>query len=131
MKQFTNREMVKYFSYGAANGNSREAAQLYEQRSPHKRLPNYKTFVRLHPQLCETGSFLASWSDAGRARTARKVVVEQEILHTVADQPSTNTRVVGHIHGLPQSTTWRMLKGERLNPYHFQRIHVQEKTVAD
>lgn len=41
--------------------------------------------------------------------------MEQEIVDTLADEPT--TRDVGHILGEPQSTTWQVLKGERLHPY--------------
>lgn len=43
--------------------------------------------------------------------------MEQEIVDTLADQPNVTTRDVGYILGEPQSTTWQVLKGERLDPY--------------
>lgn len=77
-------------------------------------------FVRLHRKLCETGSFLASTSDADRARTARTAVVIQEISDTVKDQPCTSIRGVGRNLRVPQSTTWKMMKGCR--PTIFKRV---------
>ena len=53
-----------------------------------------KTFERLHQQLCETGSFLASRSDSGCAKTNERIALEEAILDMMVDQPSTSTRVI-------------------------------------
>lgn len=128
MLPFSNKEKADmHFVYGAANGSSLEAQRLYGERFPNRRLPNPKTFERLHRQLCETGSFLASRSDAGRPK--RDVMVEEAILDMVADEPSTSTRAVSRGLQISQSRTWRVLNDERLHPYHVQRV--QALTQSD
>ncbi|GBN17038.1 hypothetical protein AVEN_168572-1 [Araneus ventricosus] len=57
------------------------------------------------------------------------LVVEEAILGMVADQPSSITRAVARQLHVPHSTTWRVLKDERLRPYHVQRF--QELTQRD
>lgn len=127
MLPFSNKEKADmHFVYGAANGNSLEAQRLYGERFPNRRLPNRKTFERLHRQLCETGSFLSSRLDAGCARTDG--MVEEAILDMVADQPSTSTRAVARQLQISQST-WRILNDQCLHPYHVQRV--QALTQSD
>ncbi|GBM06328.1 hypothetical protein AVEN_121372-1 [Araneus ventricosus] len=105
MLPFTIREKADIrFIYGTANGS--EAQRLYGKRFPNRRLPDRKSFERLHRQLCETGSSFASRSDVGRAKTDGALVVEEAILDMVADQPSTSTRAVAKQLHVSHSTTW-------------------------
>lgn len=123
MVPFTNKEKAEmHLIYGAADGNGAEAQRMYGERFPNRRLPNRKTFERLHRQLCETGSFLASRSNAGRAKKDESVVVAEAILDVVAAQPSTSTRTVARQVDTSQSMTWRVLKDEHLHPFHVQRV---------
>ncbi|GBN61003.1 hypothetical protein AVEN_129828-1, partial [Araneus ventricosus] len=118
-----------HFIYGIADGNGSEAQRFPTEakkkkiseleRFPNRRLPDRKTFERLHRQLCEIGSFLASRSDAGRAKTDGALVVEEAILDMVADQPSTSTRAVARQLHVSHSKTWRVLKDECLHYYYF------------
>lgn len=57
---------------------------------------------------------------AVRAMMATTAILEHAI--TVTDSTSSSTRSVGRILRMPQFTTWRLLNGERLQPYHFQRV---------
>lgn len=130
MLPFTNQEKADmHFIYGTANGNSAEARRLYGEKFPNRRLPNDKTFVRLHRQLCETGSFFGPRSNAGRAKSNRTVAVEEKILDMVADHPNTSTRAVASQIEVSPSTTWRVLKDESMHPFHVQRV--QELTQRD
>lgn len=56
---------------------------------PNRRLPDRKTFERLHRQLFETGSFLASRSDAVRTKKGGTLVVGEAILDMMGNQSST------------------------------------------
>lgn len=49
-----------------------------------------------HLQLCETGSVLASPSDAGRTRTGRIAGVKEVISAMMANQLTVSTRAMGH-----------------------------------
>lgn len=55
--------------------------------------------------------------------------MEEGILDTVGDEPSTNTQVVVRILGVPHFTAWRVLKVEMLHPYNVQRV--QELTATN
>ncbi|GBL98232.1 hypothetical protein AVEN_174043-1 [Araneus ventricosus] len=130
MLPFTNMEKADmHFIYGTANGNGSEAQRLYGERFPDRLLPDRKAFERLHRKLCVTGSFLASRSDAGRARTDGALVVEEDILDVVDDQSSTSARAVARQLHVSHSTTRRVLKDERLHSYPVQRV--QELTQRD
>ena len=45
-----------HYCYGLADGNSREAQRLYQERFPMRRAPHCQLFTRLHVRLRETGS---------------------------------------------------------------------------
>ncbi|GBN39692.1 hypothetical protein AVEN_129169-1 [Araneus ventricosus] len=125
MLSFIIREKADiHFIMGTANGNGSES-----QWFPNRRLPDRKTSERLHRQLCETGSILASRSDAGCPKTDGALVVEEAILDMGADHPSTSTRAVARQLHASHSTTWRVMKDESLHPYHVQRV--QEPTQRD
>lgn len=61
-------------------------------------------------------------ADAGRARTARKAVVEEGILDMLGDQPSTSARAVARILSLSHSTTWWVLDDEILHLYRVESV---------
>ena len=93
MLPFNNQKKADMlFIYRTANGNSAEARRLYGEKFPNRRLPNDKTFVRFHRQLCETGSFSGTRSNVGRAKSNRKIAVEDKILDKVAEHPNTSTQ---------------------------------------
>ena len=57
MNHFTNDEMADmHLAYGEARGNSREAARIYADRFPTRRVPDSRTFTAIHRRLRETGS---------------------------------------------------------------------------
>ncbi|GFW85658.1 hypothetical protein TNCV_853081 [Trichonephila clavipes] len=57
--------------YGRANGNGRAAQQIYHAQFPERRITDRNFSRRLHHQLREKRSFLATRHDAGR-RTQSK-----------------------------------------------------------
>lgn len=61
--------------------------------------------MRLHQQLCEMGSFLASRVDAGTTRTSRRAIVEEGLLDMLGDQQNISIQAVGLILGALHSTT--------------------------
>ncbi|GFW21596.1 hypothetical protein TNCV_4281111 [Trichonephila clavipes] len=56
MTSCTNQEMADI--HFLANEDALEAQRLYEERFPLRRLPNRKTFERLHRRLRETSSYV-------------------------------------------------------------------------
>lgn len=78
--------------------------------------------MRLNRLLCETEPYLALWSNTGCTRIVRTAAVEEAILETVTDQPSASTRAMGRRSDVSQSMICRILKGESLHPFYFQRF---------
>ncbi|GBN20790.1 hypothetical protein AVEN_1472-1 [Araneus ventricosus] len=76
-------------------------------------------FERLHPCLCETGSFATGKHDTGHSRTPQVV---EDILQGVGDRPDISTREVYSAVNLPHSIVWRVLRDEGLHPYHEQKL---------
>ncbi|GFS59932.1 hypothetical protein TNCV_3957301 [Trichonephila clavipes] len=72
-----------YLLYGAVKGNGRAVLQLYQERFPSRRLPNYKIFPKFYRQLYEKGSFIASIDERGRSRTVRRIYLEEILLDHV------------------------------------------------
>ena len=67
---FNNREKADmHFIFGIKNRNGLEAQRSYGEKIPDRRLPDRKTFERLHQQLCEMRSFLVFQLDAGHYNT--------------------------------------------------------------
>lgn len=44
-----------HLMYGLASCNALEAKRLYEEKFPHRTIPNQKTFQRVDQRLRETG----------------------------------------------------------------------------
>lgn len=122
MPVYSNEELTDiHFVYGLADGNSYEAQRLYAQRFPNRRLPNARTFVRVHRTLRERGS-LRNLEKSGRSVTVTTVQTEERILNAVEANPSTSVRRLSHEEGVSKTSVWRILKCQLLYPYHMQRV---------
>lgn len=122
MVQFTNAEMTDmHFVYGMAQGNSRAARRIYQERYPHRLVPNRQTFVRIHRRMCESGTF-QRLAAIGRSATVRTVEVEEAILHEVERSPDTSTRKIAQQLNISHFTVWKILRENQLYPYHIQRV---------
>ena len=67
MNLLTNAEMAdKHLTYGAANGNARQAARLFQERFPNRYIPGHRMFSNLHQRLRDIGRFEINRRDAGR-----------------------------------------------------------------
>ncbi|CAH1998691.1 unnamed protein product [Acanthoscelides obtectus] len=66
-----------HFVYGMALGKARRARRLYGQQFPQRPTPNVHTFINIHAQLCETGSFKRSTGVPGRPVTATTIQIEE------------------------------------------------------
>ena len=119
MLPFSNQEKADmHFIYGTATWNSADVRRLYGEKFPNRRLPNRKPFVRLHRQLCETGSFCGARSNAGCAKSNKMVAVEDKILDMVVEHPNTRTRAVASQIEVSPSKTWQVLKDKSMHPFH-------------
>ncbi|GFU34270.1 uncharacterized protein TNCV_4976271 [Trichonephila clavipes] len=115
MVRFTNAELADmHLMYGAAQGNGAAAERMYRERFPCRKHPDRRTFERIHRELRTSGTFYAS-----RRGTAS---LEQRILNTVDNNPSTCSRAVGRALGMSHQSVLRTLHEDRMHPYHLQRV---------
>lgn len=117
-----------HFIYGRANGNTVLAVRLYVERFPNRRIPNRKTFSRIHARLRETGS-LKPCTSSGRPQYVRTVQREERILQIVEANPESSTRRIGRMERVSHMTVQRILHDNLLYPYHLQRV--QALSVED
>lgn len=118
---FSQREYVEMvFCYGFANGNSVRAREEYARRFPRRNLPSVNTFQATYARFLETGSV-----DTRRVVNRRSPVsthTEEDVLSIVRRDPSTSTRRISARVGASQSTVWKILKKEKLHPYHLTPV---------
>ncbi|GFV91793.1 uncharacterized protein TNCV_2974651 [Trichonephila clavipes] len=119
---------VIHFIYGVADGNALEVRRLYGERFPSRRLPNPKTFERLHRRLRETGSFVSGMHDTRRTISARIPELEEHVLCEFGEQPETNTWTVSTAANVNHMTVWLALGAKGLRPYHAQCVHALKAT---
>jgi hypothetical protein len=111
-----------HLAYGVANGNGRETARIYGERFPNKQQHHHTSFTVIHRCLRELGKFEWSMTDARRDRRVRTVALEENVLDPVANNPRTSVRTVAHKLGTSASTVWRVLRGQLLDPFRFQKV---------
>lgn len=127
MNRYTFQELADmHLTYGAAGESCLRARQMYAERYPNRRVPQHQMFSRVHRQLCETGSFAGINVDRGSRRSTRTVSVEEAVLQSIEEQPSSSTRGIARQFGVSQSSVWRILNEERLHPFHLQRVQLLE-----
>ena len=80
-----------HMAYGAANGNARSAARLYQERFRDRYLPGHRMFANLHRRLREHGRFNENRKDLGRPGELRDAV-EEDVLQYLRDNPHASTR---------------------------------------
>ncbi|GFS54524.1 uncharacterized protein TNCV_1742771 [Trichonephila clavipes] len=83
-----------HYINGRANGNSRTALRMYHAQFPDRRMPDHRTFQRLHRQLREIRSFHATRHDAGRRKAVRSPNLERSTLNVGAGKPESSARAV-------------------------------------
>jgi hypothetical protein len=65
---------------------------------------------------------------AGALRTARVRAMEEAVLEVVEQDPRRSVRAISQMCGSSKSTTHRIIKGDRLHPYHYIRVqHLREE----
>ncbi|KAJ4437454.1 hypothetical protein ANN_17598 [Periplaneta americana] len=107
VRRYSFREQADIiFMYGRANGNGREAVQLYQMAFPDRRQPNHQTFVAVYRRVAETGTVAPQTGDRGRPRIVRTPNLEEDILHCAEDDPGISTRQLAVATGTSHSTAW-------------------------
>src|SRR5258705_3423788 len=108
---------------GGVHGSGYVAALLYRERYPQRRPPDRSVFERLDRNLREWGQFVApTAADGGPPRDAGNVQLEEAILDSVANAPTTSTRRVGHRLHTSHRAVWRVLHEDGQYPYHGLRV---------
>jgi hypothetical protein len=65
---------------------------------------------------------------AGAPRIARVRAMEEAVLKAVEQDPRRSVPVILQMCGSSKSTTHRIIKGDRLHPYHYTRVqHLREE----
>ncbi|CAH2095684.1 unnamed protein product [Euphydryas editha] len=109
-----------HFIYGQCGGNASEAAELYRARFPNARHPDYRIFVRVHNAYKEgriPGTGVGGTS-GGRPRQHDDDIVLAE----VEADPTTSVRKISSRIGISTRTVNRILKREKLHPFHYKRV---------
>ncbi|CAH2092979.1 unnamed protein product [Euphydryas editha] len=109
-----------HFIYGQCGGNASQAAELYRARFPNARHPDYRIFVRVHNAYKEgriPGTGVGGTS-GGRPRQHDDDIVLAE----VEANPTTSVRKISSRIGISTRTVNRILKREKLHPFHYKRV---------
>ncbi|XP_074039498.1 uncharacterized protein [Leptinotarsa decemlineata] len=123
-EQFTFNEYADmHVFYGRAFCNAAEARRLYSEHFPNRTVPSRETFERVDRSLRETGTVLPKRGGEGAPRTVRTVVLEENILEAVADDPSMSIRNISEHFHTSKSTIHRIIREQLLHPFHIQKVH--------
>lgn len=118
-REFSNEEYADIvFIYGFCNGSAEAAKNEYHLRFPLRRCPNAKTFSRVFHHLKENGQF-PNRSKSERPTNER---IRQGVLESVEEDPSTSSRKIATNLNTTSSVVCRVLKKEKLHPYHYQKV---------
>ena len=94
MKRYSNLEMTDmHLMYGLAMCNASKAKRLYSEYFPIRRIPNKKTFQKIHERLWETACFQRRSSYTGRPIN-RNCRFEEWVLHHVKKNTEDSTRKI-------------------------------------
>ena len=116
--------------YGLAMCNASKARRLYSEYFPNRRIPNKKTFQRIHERLRETSCFQRRSSYTGRPIN-RNSRFEERVLHHVERNTEDSTRRIARTENAAHVTVWRILREQQLiqhlgikkpKSYHYKRV---------
>lgn len=118
---FSNTEMRDIVCiYAQKNYNARAASRRYLELYPDRIQPNHKTFRNVYERLGETGKFRPK-RDVGRPKII-SVDQEEDVLARIAEDPHLSTRRLSATVGISNASVFRILKKEKLRPYHFTPV---------
>lgn len=112
------RDMVCVFAQTDFNGLA--ASRRYLELYPNRRQPNHKLFRNLYNRLGETGCFRPKRHN-GALKTI-SVEQEEEVLVRVTENQGVSTRRLSAATGISQTSINRILRKEKLYPYHFTPV---------
>lgn len=111
--------MVRLFFDNGESGA--RAAAAYAAAYPNMRHPDAKVIDAAVRRLRESGNVMPV-NVGGRPRTVRVPAMEDEVLRRVQENPRTSTRCIGEEMGVSHVLVHKVLKAERMHPYHFTRV---------
>jgi len=106
--------------YFENEGNAAAAAREYQRIYPNERHPNANVILGTVRRLHETGNVIPLQIE-GRPRI-RNPEMEENVLARVEANPRTSTRVIGRELGISHVYVHKILKQEKIHPYHFVRV---------
>ncbi|GFW91798.1 hypothetical protein TNCV_3400581 [Trichonephila clavipes] len=101
---------------------TRTAVRLFGERYLTRRQPDHQTFIRVHQNLAEHGSFRTVIESTERLRTACAPTFKEGVLYAVDQNLGTNVPVLAVATERPRTTVYRVLQGEALLPFHVHRV---------
>ena len=108
--EFSNPEYADIvFVYGFCDGNAAEAIREYGRRFPDRILPSANVYSRTFNRLSETGTILRNQRSIGTTGRRIEVGVEERILASFGNSPTTSTRIVATRLGVSQWKVWSTL----------------------
>ncbi|XP_063994349.1 uncharacterized protein LOC135171654 [Diachasmimorpha longicaudata] len=122
MVKYTAVEYADMVSiYGVARGNGLQAARLYAEQYPQRRVPDSRTFRDALQRLRE-GNILPRYGGEGRPRHAAGVRVEEAILEAVEEDPEQSISSIAASLGVGESRVQRVLREEGFRPWKFTPV---------
>lgn len=124
--EFSSQDYAQmHYFYGYACGNASLAARMFRDylqrrggRQPET-YPDHRAILRVH-RAYEEGRNPAN---TNRSRTIRADPGRIDIvLEEVARDPSTSTRAISRRTGIPHVSVHRILRVERIHPYHIRKV---------
>ncbi|KAJ8942161.1 hypothetical protein NQ318_002551 [Aromia moschata] len=98
---------------GFCEGNCRRSVREYHGRYPNRRTPNHHTFKNIERRLRENGMLKVNRRNAGRPRQARTILVEEEILELVDENPDTSVRLLERQNLHENPINWKLSRNEQ------------------
>lgn len=121
MSSFTFEEYADiHYTYGLADGNGSKARRIYMEKYPTRKLPDARTFQRVHHRLRETGTVLQT--QRGGRPTRLDPIQEEDVLEAVENDPSTSTRKLAAEFRLSHSKIWKILNQNSFHPFHLLKV---------
>lgn len=119
----TNREMYDLFHiYFSCNENETETVIRWREQFPNRSEITRYTIRTIVYNLREWGTFETPAHAQGRGQSGLPVDVQEAILDYFSRQPRASTRDAKRHFHIAHTTVWRLLRDERMHPFHYQRV---------
>lgn len=123
---YSPREYAEmYYYYGAAQGNAREAARMYQEQLIRRggiqpqTYPDYRVFLRARNAYME-GRIPGTSRPEGVPRIGPDQI--EEVLEEAQRDSATSTRAISRRTGLSHMSVHRILQAEGMHPYHVKKV---------